>query len=290
MPVPPLSAFTIVRNAVLLDFPIVESIRSVLPLCEDVVVNVGASDDETTALIRTIDDPRVRILETDWDVRLGERLLEVETARAMRACRRSWGVYIQADEVLHEAGIPILRHALEEVDRDPRIEALVVGYRHFFGDPFTEAVNRRWYRREARVIRLDPALDIHPFRDAQGFRAGPDDRKVRARLTAAEMFHYGWTRSAAALQGKRREDRNLYRSVAEPAPDDPLLTWFPGLRPFRGTHPAVARDWVARHQHDPDRTLSTPRFHWGHLRFHLSDVVERVTGSRIFEFRNYRLV
>lgn len=290
MPTPRVSAFTIVRNAVLLDFPVVESIRSVLPLCDEFVVNVGASDDGTLDLVRTVDDPRVRILEADWDMSRAEQVLQVETARAMRACRHSWGVYIQADEVLHEAGIPILRSTLDETNRDARIEALVVRYRHFFGDPFTEAVNRRWYRREARVVRLDPALDIHPYRDAQGFRAGPADRKVRARLTTAEMFHYGWSRSAAGLQEKRSEDRKLYSNLRAAPPDAPLLTWFPGLRPFRGAHPAVARDWVERHRHDPDRTLSTPRFRWGHLRFHLSDMVERVTGSRLFEFRNYRLI
>jgi len=37
-----LSAFTIVRNAVKLDFPIIPAIRSVLEVCDEVVVNVDA--------------------------------------------------------------------------------------------------------------------------------------------------------------------------------------------------------------------------------------------------------
>jgi hypothetical protein len=194
------SGFTIVRNAVRLDFPVVESIRSILPLCDEVVVNVGASDDGTLDLIHSIGDPRVKILETDWDSSRRETLLADETSRAMHACRGSWGICIQADEVLHERGVPMLREALAAADGDPRVEALLVRYRHFFGDPFTEAVNRRWYRREVRVVRLDPALQIHPFRDAQGFRVGPEHRRIRARLTGAEMFHYGWARTAAALR------------------------------------------------------------------------------------------
>lgn len=284
------SGFTIVRNAVLLDFPVVESIRSILPLCDEVVVNVGASDDETLDLVHSIGDPRVRIIETVWDFGKRQTLLADETLRAMQACRGAWGVCVQADEVLHETGVPILRQAIADVDGDPRVEALLVRYRHFFGDPFTEAVNRRWYRREVRVVRLDPALGIHPFRDAQGFRVGAEHRRIRARLTEAEMFHYGWARMAVALRGRKAEDRKLYAKVHEPGAAEPLLRWFPGLRPFTGTHPAVAREWVEAHRHDADRTVSAPNFEWQHLRYYASDLIERVTGARVFEFRNYRLV
>ena len=291
MPRPAISGFTFVRNAVLLDFPIVEAIRSILPLCDEVVVNVGRSEDETLDLVRGIGDPRIRVLETEWDFSRREHLLADETLRTQRACRHPWGVYIQADEVLHETGLPVIRQAIDEVDDDPRVEGLVVRYRHFFGDPFTEAVNRRWYRHEIRVIRLDPGLDIHPFRDAQGFRVGPEHRRTRCRLTAAEMYHYGWARSANALRGRKQEDRKLYlRTVHDPAAHQPLLTWFPGLRPFTGQHPAVAHQWVERHRHDPDRTLSAPRFEWNQLRFYASDLIERLTGRRLFGFRNYREV
>ena len=103
------SGFTIVRNAVLLDFPVVESIRSILPLCDEVVVNVGASDDDTLDLVRSIGDPKVRILETVWDFSKRQTLLADETLRAMRACRGSWGVCVQADEVLPVAEHPVER-------------------------------------------------------------------------------------------------------------------------------------------------------------------------------------
>ena len=36
-----LSGFTIVRNAVRLDYQIVPAVRSILDLCDEVVVNVG---------------------------------------------------------------------------------------------------------------------------------------------------------------------------------------------------------------------------------------------------------
>ena len=285
-----ISGFTIVRNAIELDFPVLESIKSILPICDEVVVNVGRSTDATLDLVRSLDDPRIRVLETEWDFARGESVLRDETARAMRACAHPWGLYIQADEVLHERGAPRLAETIRSAAGDPRVEGVVVRYRHLFGNPDTEAVNRRWYRREVRAVRLDPAADIRPYRDAQGFRQGPGHRRVRARLADAEMFHYGWTRSGAALRGRAVIDRSLYPDRPEYEFDRAVLRWFPGLRPFRGTHPAVAADWVERHRHDPIRRVTEPFFEWEHLRFHASDVVERLTGRRFFEFRNYELV
>jgi hypothetical protein len=285
-----ISGFSIVRDAVRLDFPIVPALRSLLPICDEIVVNVGRSDDETLDLVRSVDDPRVRVLETDWDLSRGGSVLRDETLRAMRACRHPWGMYIQADEVLHEAGAAALRATIEGSDPDPRVEGVVVAYHHIFASPDAEAVNRRWYRREVRAVRLDPALDVHPYRDAQGFRVGPADRRVRARLAPAEMFHYGYLRSARALRSRGAVDRALYPGARAAEGDPALLRWFPGIRPFRGTHPAVARDWVSAHAQDSDRRVARPRFEVGHLRLYVSSLVERWTGARLFEFRNYDLV
>jgi hypothetical protein len=285
------SGFTIVRNAERLDFPVEASIRSILPICDEVVVNVGRSEDRTLELVRAIADPKLRILETDWDFSHGEALLREETLRAMRACRFPWGICIQADEVLHESGAPNFRDALESAGVDPRIEGVVVRYRHIFGDPGTEAVNRRWYRREVRAVRLDASLGIAPYRDAQGFRVGPDHRRVRARLANAEMFHYGWLRSAAALRARGEVDRHLYPGRwVPPTAEAAVLRWFPGLRPFVGTHPAAVQAWVEARAHDPERVVTPPFFALEHLRFYASNIIERLTGTRPFEFRNYELL
>ena len=286
-----ISGFTLVRNAEVLDFPVEASIRSILPLCDEVVVNVGRSEDATLEMVRAIGDSRIRVLETEWDLSRGASVLREETARAMRACRFAWGFYIQADEVLHEQGLAPLRKAFEDAERGPGVEGLVVRYRHIFGDPDTEAVNRRWYRREVRGVRLDPAAELRPYRDAQGFRVGAGERRVRARAVDAEMFHYGWLRSAAALRARGAVDRLLYPGRwVPPTETAAVLRWFPGLRRFTGIHPAVAREWVAAHSHDPERVV-TPRFFAAeHLRFYASDLIERLTGHRPFEFRNYTLV
>lgn len=292
----PVSGFTFVRNAVRLDFPLEASIRSLLPVCDEVVVNVGRSDDDTLGLVRSIASPRIRIIESEWDLSKGRQVLADQTNIALRACRHPWGVYIQADEVLHESGATALRAAIDANDGDHRVEALVLRYRHFYGGFSTELVERSAYRREVRAIRLDPAFGIHSYLDAQGFRAGPDDRRVRARLVDGEMFHYGWARPAAALAQKHHEDEQIYAwSDAERRAREAigeLLPWRRGLRPFDGTHPAVAREWLEERRAVAEGRVGPPHplrgfRQWRHAAL---DLVERWTGARPLEFRNYTLV
>ena len=286
-----LSGFTLVRNAVKLDFPIVPAIRSVLEVCDEVVVNVGKSEDETRDLVASVKDPRVRILDTEWDFTKKNLMLSIETQRAMDACRGSWGIYIQADEVLHERGAHILKEKVAEWDRDGRVEGLLVKYLHFYGGFDQIATSRRWYRREVRCIRL--GKDIRPYQGAQGFRVGPEYRKIHARVTDAEMFHYGWARPAKAIKQKLEISQTIYpwgreRLAKEHARD--YLEWIPLLRGFAGTHPAAALEWIAARAHDPERVIGPAHFKPEHIRFYFSDWIERLTGARVFEFRNYVVV
>jgi hypothetical protein len=286
-----LSGFTIVRNAVLLDYPIGPAIQSLLAVCDEVVVNVGRSADETRDLVSAIADPRVRILESEWDLSRGGATLARETDRALAACRGSWGLYVQADEVLHETGAAILRERIQAWDGDPRVEGLLVDYAHFYGDFDTIATNRHWYRREVRALRLGGA--VRSYGDAQGFRVGPGARRIQARVTGALMCHYGWARPPASLGRKHAAFKTLFgEDVAkldrrEAAPE---LEWTPGLRPFTGAHPRVARDWIAARRGTGTTPVLRPRLRVGDLRYYVSAAIERLTGARVFEYRNYVLV
>jgi hypothetical protein len=104
------------------------------------------------------------------------------------------------------------------------------------------------------------------------------------------MFHYGWARPAAALRAKIVTNRTIYPWSAEREAKRPLLPWFPGLKPFTGSHPKVAQSYIAERAKDPERVVEPPHFELEHLRFYASDVIERLTGARVFEYRNYRLV
>jgi len=284
-----LSGFTIVRNAITFDYPIVATVRSLLDVCDEVIVNVGRSSDGTRDAVAGVGDPRVRILDTVWDTSRAGATLARETDRAMAACRGSWGLYIQADEVLHESGAALLVDALCRADPDPAVEGLLVDYLHFYGDVDTVVTNRGWYRREVRAVRL--GCDIRSYGDAQGFRVGPDGRRVRARLTGACMYHYGWARPAAALARKQAGFAEYFTEQPGPAGETPraALEWTPGLRRFTGEHPRAAAAWVAA-RHGSGSRIGPYRFRLRDLRFYLSDAIERATGRRLFEYRNYVVV
>jgi hypothetical protein len=288
-----LSGFTLVRNAVTLDYPIVPAIRSMLEACDEVVVNVGRSEDGTRDLVAAIGDPRVRILDMEWDLSRGSAVLARETDRAMGACRGTWGLYVQADEVLHESGAAILAAMVRECEGDGRVEGLLVDYRHFYGDFATLATNRHWYRREVRVVRLGGSRDIRSFQDAQGFRVGPELRRVRARATGATMFHYGWARAPHSLHRKLAASREIYTDapvVHERRARRPPLEWTPLLRRFTGTHPRAVAEWIAAHDDVQGDAIPPRPLKLDDLRFYVSDWIERLTGVRLFEYRNYVLV
>lgn len=112
------SGFTFIRNAVKFDFPVVESISSVLPLCDHFVVAVGKSDDGTKDLIQGIGSDKISMIETEWDETLekGGEVYAAETDKAFDAIppEFDWCFYIQGDEVLHEKFIPAVEKAMHE--------------------------------------------------------------------------------------------------------------------------------------------------------------------------------
>jgi hypothetical protein len=277
--------FTLVSSAVRLDFPILESLRSILPLCEELVVNVGPSSDGTLELVRSLDDPRLRILEGPWDPSLGGRVLAVETQRALDLCRGDWAIYIQADEVLHEAGLERLSSAMADARDDARVEGLLVDFVHFYGSADWVAGGRAWYNREVRVVR--PGGEFVSHAEAQGFRRR-DGSRIRARQSHATYHHYGWARPMAVLAAKREADNALYYGGASRR--SPLGERLPrevGLARFAGSHPQVMESWIAARRDAMSNGFAP--IHWTRRRLALLAALglERLTGWRPFEYRNY---
>jgi len=98
------AGFTFVQNAVRLDYPIVESIKSILPIVDEFVVNVGAPDDGTLELVRGIESQKIRIVESLWNpnVTTGGYVFAQQTNIALFNCTGTWAVYLQSDELIHE--------------------------------------------------------------------------------------------------------------------------------------------------------------------------------------------
>ena len=277
--------FTLVSSAVRLDFPILESLRSILPLCEELVVNVGPSSDGTLELVRSLGDPRLRILEGRWDPSLGGRVLAVETQRALDRCHGDWAIYIQADEVLHEAGREPLRSAMADARDDARVEGLLVDFVHFYGSADWVAGGRAWYNREVRVVRPGGAIVSHA--EAQGFRRR-DGSRIRARRSRATYHHYGWARPMAVLAAKREADNALYYAgAARRAPVGERLPQEVGLSRFAGSHPQVMEGWIGARRDAMSNGFAPIRWTRRRLALLAALGLERLTGWRPFEYRNY---
>lgn len=284
--------FSFIRNAIRYDYPIVEAIRSILPLCEEVVVAVGASDDATQELVQSI-SPKVRIVPTIWDdsLREGGRVLAIETDKAYRAVPEDadWAFYIQGDEVIHEKYHPAIRAGMEKYQHQPEVEGLLFNYLHFYGSYDYVGDSTRWYRREVRIVRKDPA--IYSYRDAQGFRKG-DNKKLQVKALEAWVYHYGWVKDPRAMQQKQEtfnrywhDDQWIDTHIAKAEAFD--YSQVDALRHFEGSHPAVMQERVKEKNWQFDYDIAKNRYS---KKEQFKRWIERWTGHRIGEYKNFRLI
>lgn len=285
------SGFSFIRNAQKFDYPIEEAIRSILPICDEVVVAVGQSEDDTRELVAAL-GPKIRIVDTVWDdsLRQGGRVLAEETNKALDAVDRDsdWAFYIQGDEVMHEQYLPAIRSAMERWKDDPKVEGLLFDYLHFYGSYDYVADSRKWYRREVRVVRPDPA--IRSYRDAQGFRK--NGQKLWVKPVNAVMHHYGWVKDPRHQQAKQQEFNKLWHSddkVKEMVGDTETFDYsgIESLKHFEGTHPEVMEERLKR-------LIWQLNIDTNRKNLSLKDQVlrwfENTTGWRVGEYRNYRIL
>lgn len=244
--------FSFVRNGVKFDYPFEEAIRSILPICDEVIVAVGNSEDDTLSRVKAI-DPKVRVVETIWDenLREGGMVLASETNKAFQAIPSDydWAFYIQGDEVVHEKYLPVIKKAMEDCLNQLKVEGLLFNYTHFFGSYDYVGLKYSWYRKEIRVIRNDK--NIFSYKDAQGFRKSPNE-KLRVKLTDAEVFHYGYVKEPVALQLKQTSmikhyhDDKWIRNFFQPKESYQYEGAPEPVKKFEGTHPATMKKRIER--------------------------------------------
>jgi hypothetical protein len=287
------SGFTFIRNAVQYDYPIVEAIQSILPLCDEVVVAVGNCTDGTEELIQSIGSGKIKIIHTVWDegLRDGGRVLAIETDKAFRAIAQDadWAFYIQGDEVLPEQYIEVVREGLTRYRNDRNVDGLLFNYVHFYGSYDYVGESSRWYRREIRIVRNDKS--IFSFRDAQGFRKNPNG-KLRVKLIPASIYHYGWVRNPVAMQGKQKsfnkywhDDQWMEKNISKASEFD--YSEIDALVKFMGKHPDVMLPRIKSMNWKFDHNLSKNKFSW---KDKFKRVIEKFTGWRPGEYKNYKII
>ena len=286
------SGFTFVRNAIKFDYPIVEAITSILPVCDEMIVAVGNSDDDTLALIKSIDSPKIKIVQTIWDdtLREGGKVLAVETNKALTALSpdSDWYFYIQGDEVVHEKYLPTIQKAMHDNLNDPKVEGLLFKYLHFYGSYQYVADAQRWYRQEIRIIRNQG--NITSYRDAQGFRT-IDDKKLSVKWIDAFVYHYGWVKSPEIQKEKMKSSINFWTTDEESVgvkkhyEDNFDYSEIDSLTNFNGTNPAVMQARIARVNWQFDFDIREKKLS---LKNRFRAWIEKLTGWRIGEYKNFK--
>jgi len=283
--------FSFIKNAIKYDYPIVEAIESILPICDAFVIAVGKSEDETLKLIQNINSSKIKIIETVWneELRLGGAVLAEETNKAFDAIGKEydWCFYIQGDEVIHEKYHDEITNQMRQFKNNKNVEGLLFNYQHFYGSYDFVGNSRRWYRREVRIIRNNK--NIRSWKDAQGFRR--KEKKLNVKLINATVYHYGWVKHPKHQQ-RKQENFNKYwhsddavKKMVEQV-DDFDYSKIDSLKKFEGTHPKVMQHRISqmnwKFSFDPsEKRLS--------LKNIFLQKIEKWTGWKIGEYRNYKL-
>ena len=288
-----ISGFTFVRNAVKYDYPVVESITSILPVVDEFIVSVGNSDDQTLSLIQSIPSPKIKIIESTWDdsLRSGGRVLAVETDKAFSHVseKSDWAFYLQADEVVHEKYHQTILKAANQYRDQLNVEGLLFNYLHFYGTYDYVGDTRRWYDKEIRIIRNDKS--IKSYRDAQGFRK--NDRKLNVKQIDASIYHYGWVKHPELQQHKRENFGKLWSDAEQTESDKQKQDLFnyvndaDSLVKFTGTHPQTMQQRIKDKNWQLDFDLTKKKLSFKDW---LLYKIEKLTGKRLFNYRNYRVI
>lgn len=284
------SGFTIIRNAIKYDFPVVECISSILPICDEFVVAIGKSEDNTLDLIRSIDSKKIRIIETAWDDQLvgTGKVLASETNKALQevSSDTDWAFYIQSDEVVHENDLPVIEEEMVKWKNDPGVDGLLFKYRHFYGSFDYVASSPHWYQKEIRIIKI--GRSIYSFNDAQGFRKG-ENRKLWVRPADAHIYHYGWVRDPSTMQKK------IISSLTWQVPvvDESILqadkfdySGIDRLEIYNMSHPDVMNDRIKRKNWNFTRDISFNRISF---KDRIKGFSKKHLGIEL-GYKNYRLI
>lgn len=288
-----ITGLTIVRNAVLNDFPVVEAISSVLPVVDEMIISIDKGDDDTDGLIRSIVSDKIRIVYSTWDMSLrkGGQVYAIETNKAMQhvSADTDWIFYIQADEVIHEKYHAVIRETAERYRTEKKVDGLLFKYLHFYGTYDYLGDSRKWYKHEIRIIRNDQS--IHSYKDAQGFRRGGE--KLNVMHVDAEVYHYGWVKSPEQMKKKQKnvarfyneDDKAVNKFLSQPDFFD--FNEFDSIVYFTGSHPEVMKHRIEAKNWEVSLNSSRKKFspkEW------LLYKIEQLTGKRLFTFRNYKIL
>jgi len=159
---PTISGFMVLRNAVVLGYPFVEAIVSSLPVCDEVLISDGYSSDDTWAVLEELRSrfpTKIKLFQDSWTNEPDDGRVIAEVSNRVRArCGGDYCLYVQGNEVLHEASrqeircLPVLH---------PEVELFRLPFVTYMGATFRLHVElrRRLFVNQPRIALQGDAYD-----------------------------------------------------------------------------------------------------------------------------------
>ena len=240
------SAFTFIKNGQILGYPFLESIQSILAIVDEFVINVGLSEDDTLSIIKSIESPKIRIIESHWSDSMKDRgyVYGQQKMIAQFNCTGDWAFYIEGDEIYHEDELEKIKKSMELHLNDAKVEDLVFDFYHFYGNSNTILNSPGWYRSEARIIKNS----IRSYAPDGLFwlvlNSNKKGRYPRAKHTGASCYHYGLARSEDQMNLKSSKVQKYwgkqYERIDYSQMDKSII------QEFKGTHPKIIENWLSK--------------------------------------------
>ena len=151
-----ISGFMNVKDVVRGKYPFVEAILSALPACDQFVISDGYSTDGTWDILRKLADrhPKIELVKVKWTPRPKDTgQVFASTANETREyCTGKYLLYVQANEILHEASISRFRNLPAE---HPSISLFHIPFYQIWG---TDIVLEESYR--IRFVKNDKRIRV----------------------------------------------------------------------------------------------------------------------------------
>jgi len=242
------SAFTFIRNGQQLGFPYIQSIKSVLPIVDEFIINVGNSQDDTLAKLQEINNPKIKLINTVWNDHMQSRgfVYGQQKMIAQYSCTGDWIFYIEGDELIHEQDYENIISAMKKHLHNPKVEALVFDYIHFYGNINTYIWTPAFCRRAPRIIKSS----VRSYAPDGLFwvvldKKNKQGRYPNAALVNAPMYHYGWVRHESQMIEKLTQVEHFWSKKDQARGFSYMNIDAHTLHCYEGSHPAALDNFFA---------------------------------------------
>lgn len=245
-----LAGTVFVRNGNSLDYCWQLAVKSLLPVCDQVIICDSDSTDGTREEMAEWfkREPKLVLCNRPWDDPNGMGdFVPVFTNYARSHTHCLWSIALDADEVLHEDSYREVRESA-----DAR-KTLICQRINFWKDAQHTIPRGKCISHE--VVRVGDKGDWMP----SDFPS-PESEPMRNKAVASnvKIMHYGFLRKREAFFVKNRSvsriilgttDKRIDAAEAATANggswmDEPVNDWNDKLEEFHGTHPEIAKPWL----------------------------------------------